>query len=88
MDIPFKRSKGGITIEVRVDPRSSKAEIRGVMGSVVKVKLTAPPVDGAANRQLIELFSKELGITKSLIRIVKGETSRNKVIEIEGIDSI
>jgi uncharacterized protein (TIGR00251 family) len=88
MGIPFKKTKDGITIEVKVEPRSSQAEIRGVMGSVLKVKLTSAPVDGAANRQLIELLSKEFGITKSSIKIVKGETSKNKVIKIEGIDSV
>ena len=88
MGIPFKKTKDGITIEVKVEPRSSRAEIRGVMGSVLKVKLTSAPVDGAANRQLIEILSKEFGITKRLITIVKGETSKNKVIKIEGIDSI
>ena len=88
MDIPFKKTKDGITIEVKVEPRSSRAEIRGVMGSVLKVKLTSAPVDGAAKRQLIEILSKEFGITKRSIKIVKGETSKNKVIKIEGIDSI
>jgi len=88
MGIPFKRTKEGITIEVKVEPRSSRAEIRGVMGNTLKVKLTSAPVAGAANRQLIELLSKEFGIKKSSIKIMKGETSRNKVIKIEGIDSI
>ncbi len=88
MGIPFKKTKDGITMQVKVEPRSSRAEIRGVMGSALKVKLTSAPVDGAANRQLIELLSKKFGIKKSSIKIMKGETSRNKVIKIEGIDSI
>lgn len=88
MEIPFKRTKGGITIEVKVAPRSSRAEIQEVRGNELRVKLTSPPVGGEANRQLVELLSKKLGVTKSSIRIVKGETSRNKVIKIEGIESI
>jgi uncharacterized protein (TIGR00251 family) len=88
MEIPFKRTKGGITIEVKVAPRSSRAEIQEVRGNELRVKLTSPPVGGAANKQLVALLSKELGIAKSSIKIMKGETSRNKVIKIEGIDSI
>ena len=65
MGIPFKKTKDGITIEVKVEPRSSRAEIRGVMGSVLKVKLKSAPVDGAANRQLIELLSKEHGLVQT-----------------------
>jgi uncharacterized protein (TIGR00251 family) len=85
MNIPFKKSKKGVTIEVRVEPRSSKACISGVTGDVLKVKLTAPPVEGEANRQLIEVISEELGIAKRRINIVKGLKSKNKVVEIEGM---
>lgn len=49
----------------------------------LKVKLTAPPVDGEANKKLIELLSKEWRIPKSNIKIIKGQTSRNKIVEIE-----
>jgi len=48
----------------------------------LKVKLTAPPVDGEANKKLIELLSKEFGVAKSKVKIVKGEASRRKVVEI------
>jgi uncharacterized protein (TIGR00251 family) len=88
MKIPFKKMAGGITISVKVDPRSSKACLFGVAGDVLKVKLTSAPVAGAANKQLIDLLSKELGIRKSSIIILRGETSKNKVIKIEGIDSL
>jgi len=82
MELPHKKTDKGMTIEVRVQPRSSRAEIMGAEGEVVKVKLTAPPADGAANRQLIALLSKELKVPKSRIRIIRGETSRNKMIEV------
>jgi len=71
-----------IIIEVKVDPRSSRKEIAGVMENVLKVKLTAPPVGGAANEQLIELLAKEYGVKKSNIIILRGETSRRKTIKI------
>ncbi|UCG79510.1 MAG: DUF167 domain-containing protein, partial [Nitrospirota bacterium] len=47
---------------------------------------TAPPVDGAANSQLIKLISKEFGVKKSAVKVIRGERSRNKVVKIEGIE--
>jgi uncharacterized protein (TIGR00251 family) len=88
MEIPFKKSKRGLTFRIKVEPRSSRKGIAGVMGDVLKVKVNAPPVGGAANQELIEILSDEFGIRKSAIRIIKGHLSRDKVVEIEGIDSI
>jgi len=88
MNIPFKRTKDGIVIEIKVEPRSSKRRISGIMDNILKVKLTAPPVDNAANEQLIEIISEETGVKKSSIRIIKGHSSKNKVIEIRGINTI
>jgi hypothetical protein len=80
--IPCRKSKNGITISVRVQPRSSRKGIDRVDGDVLKVRLTAPPADGAANAQLIEVLSKELHIRKSAITIIKGPASRDKVVEV------
>ncbi len=88
MQIPFRKTKDGITIEVRVEPRSSKKGIAGIMENVVKVKLTAPPVGGEANEQLIEVMSEATGVRKSAIRILRGHSSKNKVVEIRGISGI
>ncbi|MEW6108165.1 MAG: DUF167 domain-containing protein [Nitrospirota bacterium] len=88
MKIPFNKTKDGITIEVKVEPRSSRKGIAGVMDNLLKVKLTAPPVGNAANEQLIELISEETGIGKSSIRIIRGRTSKKKVIEIRGVSGI
>ncbi|NTU43137.1 MAG: YggU family protein [Nitrospirales bacterium] len=86
MEIPHKKVKDGIIIEIKVDPRSSRKEIVGVMEHVLKVKLTAPPVGGAANEQLIELLSDYFHIRKSNISILKGESSRLKTVKIEGVE--
>ena len=85
IEIPFSRVSDGIIIEVRVIPRSSKKEISGVVDNVVKVKLTAPPVDGAANEQLIEVLSKRFSVKKSGIMILKGESSKRKTVKITGV---
>jgi hypothetical protein len=88
MQIPFKKTKEGIVIQVKVQPRSSRKGIEGVTGDTLKINLTAPPVDGAANEQLIEILSVELKIRKSSIRILKGASSRYKTVEIKGVKEI
>lgn len=85
MEIPFKKTKEGITIRVKVQPRSSKKGISGVSGEALRVRLTSPPVDNAANEQLIEVLSVELGVRKSAISIIRGQSSRDKLVEIRGI---
>ncbi len=75
-------------IQVKVQPRSSRKGIEGVTGDTLKINLTAPPVDGAANEQLIEVLSAELKIRKSSIRILKGASSRYKAVEIRGVREI
>lgn len=71
------------TITVKVIPRSSRNEVIGEMDDgTLKVKLTAPPVDGAANKALIKLLAVYFGISKSNVRILKGETGRIKVVEV------
>ena len=69
---------------VKVTPRAAKNEIIGWEGALLKVRLTAAPEKGKANEALITLLSKKLKIAKSRIHILKGETSRQKLVEIEG----
>ena len=89
MKIPYKKTKDGITIEVKVEPRSSRKQITGIMdNSVLKVKLTAPPVDGSANEQLIELISESTGIKKSQITIIRGKSSKRKLVGLSGVEKI
>lgn len=87
MKIPFRKTKGGVIINVRVLPRASRASVE-VLEDGVKVKLTSPPAGGAANEQLVEILSETLGIRKSAFRIVRGHSSRNKVVEISGVENI
>jgi uncharacterized protein (TIGR00251 family) len=72
-------------IKVKVIPRSSKNEIMRRTGDVVTVKLTAPPVKGAANKALISLLSEKLRLPKENVRIVSGRGSRLKYIRIQGL---
>lgn len=86
--IPFTRTRDGICIEVKVEPRSSKKGLGGVLGNKLKVKLTAPPVEGAANEQLVEVLAEAFGIKKSAIKIIRGQSSKNKVVELSGLSSL
>ncbi len=77
--------KEGLLICINVQPKASKTEIVGIHKDALKIKLTSPPVDGAANSLLIKFISKELGIAKSRINLRSGERSRQKKIIIEGM---
>ena len=81
-------NKKDITIKVKVEPRSSKSGIVGPYGDSLKVKLTSPPVEGKANKELIEVLSKEYGIPKKNVEIVSGHNSKNKTVKLVGVKSV
>jgi len=72
-------------IKVKLHPRSSRNEIVGIENNILKVKVTSPPVDGEANKALIQLLSKSLGISKGRVEIIAGMSSRLKTIRIYGL---
>lgn len=78
---------GSIFIDVKVIPRSSKNKIE-FDGESLRIKITAPPVDGKANKAIVALLAKTLSVAKSAIVIVRGETGKNKLIRIDGISTI
>ena len=77
-----------VSIKIKVEPRSSKSGVVGLYGDALKVKLTSPPVEGKANKELVEVLAKECGIRKGDIEIVSGKSSKNKLVRIAGIQSI
>ena len=80
------RRGDAVRFSVRLQPRASKNEIVGLQGISLKVRVTAPPVEGMANDALVELLSKELQTSRRNVCIVSGHSSRTKVIEISGVD--
>lgn len=80
-EVHCKKTKEGILINVRVQPRSSRAGVE-ITGDGLKVRLKSPPVDNRANEELIELLAENLGVRKSSISIVRGLSSRDKVVLI------
>jgi uncharacterized protein (TIGR00251 family) len=74
-----------VRISVHIQPRASRTELAGLHDGCVKIRVAAPPVDGAANAAIIEFVAGLLGIAKSRIRVVGGAASRRKVIEIDDV---
>ena len=72
-------------LNVKVTPNAGRNEVTGYTGGVLNDKIAAPPVKGRANKELVDFLSRSLGVSKSLITIVKGRTSRNKVIIVQGM---
>ena len=70
---------------LKVTPNAARSMITGDKDGVLQVKIAAPPIKGKANRELVALLSRSLGVSKSAISIVKGETSRSKVLIIGGL---
>ena len=75
----------GITIRIYVTPRASANKVIGAHNGELKVTLTAPPVEGAANKALVEFLAKTQGMPKASVSLLSGETSRHKVVRVQGI---
>ncbi len=75
--------KGRVVLSVRVQPRASRNEVLQCGDGSLKVRVTAPAEGGRANRMLLEVLAEHFGVRRSCVRIISGETSRNKKIEID-----
>lgn len=87
MTLEIKTCPAGIQFAAAIQPRASRNQILGIHNQCLKIKLTSPPVDGAANQACIKFLAKAFGLSPSRVSIVKGETSRNKIIQFEGMDT-
>ena len=84
----YHEKDGVVSFQVRVVPRASRSEIAGEHDGALRVRVTAPPVDGAANEELVRLLARELKVRASAIEIVSGHTSRTKGILVRGANSL
>ena len=83
----LSEAPGGVVVNVRAQPRSSKAGIDSILGDAVKVRIRSAPVDGKANKELVETLAKEFGLAKSSVEFKSGETSKQKRIVLRGISA-
>ena len=81
----LRQSAAGVLLALKVTPRASRNEINGVQGDELKVKVTAPPVDSAANTAVLELLFKTLGCPRNAVQLVRGQTARHKVFAVHGM---
>jgi uncharacterized protein (TIGR00251 family) len=77
----------GVRIDVRVHPQAKRSRVAGMLGDAYKLDISAPASDGRANDACIELLSQVTGVPRRNVRLLKGQTSRSKVFEFEGLDS-
>ena len=83
----LSETSDGVVIHVRAQPRSSRAGIDSLMGDAVKVRIRCAPVDGKANKELVETLADEFALAKSLVVFKSGETSKQKRILLRGISA-
>lgn len=82
----LKETAGGTLLSIKLQPRASKNEIGEPLGDELKIKVTAPPVDAAANQALIELLAETLGCSRGRVELIRGQTSRHKTVMLHGLN--
>ena len=81
----LQEQNNGLLLAIRVQPRASRTELAGILGAELKVKVTAPPVDSAANDALVAFLADILDLPKRAVTLIRGQTSRHKVLLLEGL---
>ncbi len=84
---PIEQVREGVRLAVRVQPRAARSEIAGLFGDRIRIRLAAPPVDGAANDALVRFLAGALGVPPREVRIVAGLTSRSKTVIATGVSA-
>jgi uncharacterized protein len=74
-----------VRIRIRVQPRASRTEVAGPYGDAIRIRLAAPPVDGAANEALERFLAASLGVPRTAVVLVSGQAGRSKVVEVRGV---
>ena len=87
MALDLRDTGSGLTLRVRVQPRASKDAIGGEREGALVVRVSAPPVEGRANEALARLLGKALGVAPSAVRVLRGETGRDKLVAVDGVSA-
>ena len=86
MSLPtyLRATPGGTLLAIKLQPRASANEIGEALGDELKIKVTAPPVDSAANESLVKFLAGRLGCAKNRVELLRGQTSRHKTVKLHG----
>lgn len=82
----YTESEGAITFAVRVVPRAARSSVEGEYDGALRVRIAAPPADGAANEELVRFLAQSLSVPTRAVEITSGHTSKNKKVRVRGID--
>jgi len=80
-----RQQQDGVQLAIKLQPRASASEIGEPLGAELRVKVTAPPVDAAANEALLRLLAETLGCPRGRVELIRGHTSRHKIIQVHGM---
>jgi uncharacterized protein (TIGR00251 family) len=83
--IPIHETAEGITFQLQVLPRSSRCALAGTQGDCLKIKITAPPLEGRANEECVRFLAATLGVKNAQVSIVRGHKSRKKTVALKGM---
>jgi hypothetical protein len=86
--VGIRTTRSGARFDVKVVPRGSRNAVEGVRDGALLVRVTAPPVDGAANDAVVAVVAKALGVARRDVQVVAGLTARRKTVEIGGLDGV
>ncbi len=86
-DCILKEDPEGITLRIRIQPGASRDQIVGVVEGALRLRISVPPVEGAANKQCVKFLAKKLHIAKSKITLLKGKHAREKILRMDGVSA-
>ena len=84
----IEATNDGCRLQVQVVPRASRTQLGGIHGDALKLKVAAPPVEGAANEEVIRFLARRLGVRRDAVGIVSGATGRRKVVVVQGVTAL
>jgi uncharacterized protein len=84
---PVETTRDGVRIQLHIQPRAARTELAGAFGDALKVRLKSPPVDGAANEELVRFLAERLGVPRSSVALVAGHSGRRKTVRVAGVSA-
>jgi uncharacterized protein (TIGR00251 family) len=84
---PIEATRDGVRIRLHIQPRAARTELAGAFGDSLKVRLKSPPVDGAANEELVRFLAEALGVPRGNVELVAGHSARRKSVRVAGVSA-